>query len=144
MEQITVPQFLDVEDKVFGPITVRQFAEIVIGGLMIFIYYKAFDFSLFILASLFTAFVVVVVAFVKIGGQPFHYFILNFIQTLKNPKFKVWRKDISLSDVLGLAQANMGKKAIVKPKLNRAPVTSSRLSELSLIVDTGGVYHGEV
>ena len=143
MEQITVPQFLDAEEKIFGSITVRQFVEVVIGGLLIFIFYKAFDFSLFVLASLITAFIVVVFAFIKVGDQAFHYFLLNFIQTLKNPKFKVWRKDITIGDVMDLARANAGKKSIVRPRLNRAPVTSSRLSELSLIVDTGGVYQGE-
>ncbi|MFA5047460.1 MAG: PrgI family protein [Patescibacteria group bacterium] len=143
MEQITVPQFLDVEDKVFGPITVRQFAEIIVGGLLIFVFYRIFDFSLFIVSSLIIVAVVVLFAFVKIGGQSFHYFVLNFYQTFKNPKFKVWRKDISIEDVLMLSRANTGKKAIVKQKINRAPVTSSRLSELSLIVDTGGVYQGE-
>ena len=34
MEQITVPQFLDVEDKIIGPITVRQFLEMLIAGMV--------------------------------------------------------------------------------------------------------------
>ena len=92
MEQITVPQFLDVEDRIIGPITVRQFIEILVGGLIIFIFYKLFDFSLFVVAGLLVFGLTVLLAFVKINGQPFHNFFLNFITTLKNPKLKIWRK----------------------------------------------------
>ncbi|KKS92044.1 MAG: hypothetical protein UV69_C0039G0006, partial [Parcubacteria group bacterium GW2011_GWE2_43_12] len=32
MQQFVVPQFIDVEDKIIGPITVRQFIIIMVGG----------------------------------------------------------------------------------------------------------------
>jgi hypothetical protein len=74
MEQITVPQFLDVEDKIIGPITVRQFIEMLMGGIVIFIFYKSFDFSLFIVSSLLVFAITMIFAFAKINGQPFHNF----------------------------------------------------------------------
>ena len=85
MDQIVVPQFLDVEDKIIGPITVRQFIEMLVAGLLIFIFYKVFDFSLFLVASLAVGGATLVVAFVRVNGQPFHYFLLNFLTTIKNP-----------------------------------------------------------
>ncbi|MFA5029169.1 MAG: PrgI family protein [Patescibacteria group bacterium] len=142
MEQIVVPQFLDVEDKIIGPITVRQFIEMMIGGLLCFIFYKLFDFSLFAVASLLVILVTLVIAFVKINGQPFHYFLLNFFGTVKNPKLKVWRKDVTLADIRALE----AKQPVTKPPTvagTRQILTTSKISELSLIVDTGGVYRGE-
>ena len=38
---------------------------------------------------------------------------------------------------------NPAENKIELPKTKRQEVSSSRLSELSLIVDTGGVYRGE-
>lgn len=142
MEQITVPQFLDVEDKIIGPITVRQFIEMLIGGIVIFIFYKSFDFSLFIVSSLLVFAITMIFAFAKINGQPFHNFLLNFIATLKNPKLKIWKKVINDRDI----KASLKKPEEVKiavPPIKRQIINASNLSELSLIVDTGGVYQGE-
>lgn len=142
MEQITVPQFLDVEDKIIGPITVRQFIEMLIGGIIIFIFYKSFDFSLFIVSGLLVFGIVMTFAFAKINGQPFHNFLLNFISTLKNPKLKIWKKIISDKDIkLSLKHPAEIKTAL--PQIKRQIINASNLSELSLIVDTGGVYQGE-
>jgi hypothetical protein len=142
MDQIIVPQFLDVEDKIIGPITVRQFIELMIAGLIIFIFYKIFDFSLFAVSGLLVLGITLIVAFVRINGQPFHYFLLNFFATLKSPKLKVWRKQYSDNELIRIRDDQEIKKNLPKT-IVRKPVTSSRLSELSLIVDTGGVYRGE-
>ena len=45
MQQFTVPQFIDVEDKIIGPITTRQFVIMLAGFTLIGISYKLFDFS---------------------------------------------------------------------------------------------------
>jgi hypothetical protein len=140
MDRIVVPQFLEIEDTVIGPITIRQFLEMLVGGLLIFIYYKVFDFSLFAVASLVTIALVAVLAFVKINGQPFHFFMLNFVSTFKSPKLKVWRKQYNPAD-------SKAQPEIVRPTMmtytQQRTISSSKLSELALIVDTGGVYHGE-
>lgn len=142
MEQIIVPQFLDAEDKIFGPVTVRQFIELIIAGMICFVFYKVFDFSLFVVASLVVIFLALVIAFAKINGQTFHYFALNFIQTLKSPKLKIWKKKITSAQLM--ADLKKPKEAKVSPpKAPRQPLTSSRLSELALVIDTGGVYRGE-
>ena len=142
MEQIVVPQFLDAEDKIFGPITVRQFIEMMIAGMLCFVFYKVFDFTLFVTASMVVIFVAIIIAFAKINGQSFHYFALNFIQTLKSPKLKIWKKKITTAQLL--ADLKKPKEAKVSPpKAPRQPLTQSHLSELALIIDTGGVYRGE-
>ncbi len=142
MEQIVVPQFLDAEDKIFGPITVRQFIEMMIAGMFCFVFYKIFDFTLFVVASLIVVFIAVVIAFAKINGQNFHYFALNFIQTLKSPKLKVWKKQLTRAQLLADLKRSQEIK-VSPPRAPRQPISSSRLSELALIIDTGGVYRGE-
>ena len=137
-----MPQFLDVEDRIIGPITVRQFIEILVGGLIIFIFYKLFDFSLFVVAGLLVFGLTVLFAFVKINGQPFHNFLLNFITTLKNPKLKIWRKTVSDQEIKASLKKPL-ELLITAPKIKRQAFDASNLSELALIVDTGGVYRGE-
>ena len=81
-------------------------------------------------------------AFAKVNGQPFHNFLINFIATIKNPKLKIWRKTISDKEIKILMQEPIEVKVSVT-KIKRPIISSSNLSELSLIVDTGGVYQGE-
>lgn len=141
MEQVVVPQFLDVEDKIIGPVSVRQFIEMIIGGGLIFIFYKIFDFSLFLITGILTGGVTLVVAFAKINGQRFHDFLLNLFVTLRRPVLKVWRRE----DIVGEKTRNreIQKKTEADfSALPPSPIRSS-ISELSLIVDTGGVYKGE-
>lgn len=141
MQQVVVPQFLDVEDKIIGPITVRQFIEMLVGGIIVVIFYRLFDFSLFVVASLGVFCVTVVIAFAKINGQPFHLFMLNFIQTMRNPKLKTWRKDISAKDIEKMSLEAVAEKT---PAIRfRKPLSASKISEIALIIDTGGIYSGE-
>lgn len=139
MQQVVVPQFLDVEDKIIGPITVRQFVEMLVGGIIIVIFYKIFDFSLFIFSSLIVFSLDVVLAFAKINGQSFHLFLLNFVQTMRNPKLKTWRKDIDLK-ALGAGAEQPEEKL---PTVRRKQLSTSKISEIALIIDTGGIYAGE-
>ena len=95
MEQFVVPQFIDVEDKVIGPITVRQFIILLVGAGFIFIAYKLSDFILFLIEFVVLASLTFSVAFIKVNGKPVHYLILNVIQTLRRPWVRVWQHRVS-------------------------------------------------
>lgn len=138
MQQFTVPQFIDVEDKVIGPLSVRQFIIMLVDFGLVFAAYKLFDFSLFLFSSIIIIVVGFVFAFIKINGAPFHYFLLNLLQTVRRKRLRVWNKYI---DPAELAEDVPVFKA--KEEVSRPAVTSSHLSRLSLIVDTRGYYSGE-
>jgi len=137
MQQFTIPQFIDVEDKIIGPITTRQFI-IMLGGFMLIAgCYKLFDFALFLTVGLSIFGVSVLFAFVKINGRPFHLFALNVVQTSKRSKLRVWNHKIGMIE--------LDDETIPMPaeKIPAKHYSFSRLTELSLIVDTGGEYKGE-
>ncbi len=141
MQQFTVPQFIDSEDKIFGPITTRQFL-IMMGSVLVgAIFYKIFYFTTFLLVTLVEFLISSIFAFVKINGMPFHYILLNFLQTSKNPSRRVWNNSFGKDVLTNFDFGEMKKQGqvVVDNRLH----TSSRLGELSLIVDTQGVYHGE-
>jgi len=138
MQQFVVPQFIDNEDKILGPVTVRQFVIVLVTVLILFIFYKTLTFTYFILVTFLIGGFGVALAFVKVNGRPFHYFLLNLLQIVLRPALRVWQQEIAMLNKNEL-ENNVDKKAptkIVKPK----QVSSSRLAELSLLVDTGGAY----
>ena len=141
MQQFTVPQFIDVEDKVFGPITVRQFVIILVCFLCSALAYKLADFALFLTLAFGFFIIGGIVAFLRINGRPFHYFVLNAIQTFKKPKIRVWNNRLSKTEKEMRGVETLKIKQVAR--LQRKPLYArSKLAEVSLIVDTGGVYQG--
>lgn len=141
MPQFVVPQFIDVEDKIIGPITTRQFIILLVDGFIIFILYKILVFTYFILFGVLLFAMGGTLAFLRINGQPFHFFLLNFLQTSKKSKIRVWNKEKSDFELRTLLHATPPPPPPVKP--HKEPLTRSRLSEIALLVDTGGVYTPE-
>ena len=112
------------------------------GFLLIAISYKLFDFSLFVTVTIFILGVSGSFSFVRINGRPFHFFVLNIVQTFKRPKFRVWINEQKKSEEnYGMNQKEINKKKSAPEE--RAAPSLSRLTELSLIVDTKGGYGGE-
>lgn len=140
MQQFVIPQFIDVEDKIIGPITTRQFMIMIGGGLSIAVAYRLFDLKWFAIISVIILAIVIVFSFVKINGRPFHYFLVNMIETLKKPNLRVWDKVLSRSDLKIKAKKEGEKDGGGPGSYTRKPLVKSRLTELSLIIDTGGVY----
>lgn len=142
MQQFTVPQFIDVEDKIIGPITSRQFVIMLVVGLMIVLNYKIFDFTGFLIVSVPEFGISLTIAFIKVNGRPFHFFILNLIQTFKRKSLRIWSNANSelASGFEEIVEATKAEHIVVSKPL---PYRSSRLDEISLIVDTQGAYKGE-
>lgn len=141
MQQFVVPQFIDVEDKVIGPITVRQFIILLAGAGLIFAAYKLADFALFMVEFIVLSGVTFGFAFIKINGRPVHYFFLNVLQTSRRPRLRLWQKNFTTAQLKFWINK---KQPELPPQINtKNKVRASRLAELALIVDTGGVYQGE-
>ena len=136
-----VPQFIDVEDKIIGPITTRQFVILLAMALLQFLAYKLFDFALFIVVAIALLLICGMLAFFKVNGQPFHFFILNVVQTARRPGLRTWDKslnDSELNFIIKVPPPPPPRKRLYKEALG-----TSKLNELSLIVNTGGVYNPE-
>lgn len=134
--QFVVPQFIDLEPKILGPITARQFVIMIFTFGAIFLCYKYGPANLWLLEAIIILIIGATFAFVKINGRPFHYFLLNFIQTLKRPKLLVWSKEnLSIVEKEFKEKPNKGQKIVI-----RKPLSSTNLSDIALLVDTGGKY----
>lgn len=141
MQQFVVPQFIDVEDKIFGPITTRQFLILLVAGGIIFLAYRFADTALFILLTLLFGGGSLIIAFVKVNGQAFHFFLLNLIQTKKTPHLRVWTKSFTKGDLEYLRK--LGTEIKVEEKKEVKIVQRKHIRNLSLQVNTGGFYRAD-
>lgn len=91
--QFQVPQFIEIEDKIIGPLTIRQFIYLAVaGGVSVMLYFAVetwvwFIFSLVIM-GIASAF-----AFLKINGRPFYVVLFAGARFLWNPHTYVWQPD---------------------------------------------------
>ncbi|MBU6389977.1 PrgI family protein [Patescibacteria group bacterium] len=90
-----VPQFIEVEDKVFGPFTVRQFIYLGGGAGLSFILYTYLSPISFILAVLAIAPVIALtlaLALYKVNNRDFIYIMEAAFKYFASAKLYIWRK----------------------------------------------------
>ena len=136
-----MPQFIDAEDKILGPLTARQFIELVVTFLITGVLFKLVPFIWFLVIGIPIFSLGVVLTFVPINGQPFHYFLLNVIQTFRRPRLRVWDKQRTDGELRNYIEEITPLPA--PAFVHKAALSQSRLQELSLVVNTGGVYKPE-
>ncbi|MEK7452593.1 MAG: PrgI family protein [Patescibacteria group bacterium] len=140
-QQFVVPQFIESEDTIFGPVTARQFVILMVVGLVDFLAFKLLPFVPFLIIAIPFLICGGIIAFTRINGQPFHFFILNIIQTFKKPRLRVWDKTVSDAMLRDYMKIDIPPPTVKFVRKNYAG--TSRLQEISLVVNTGGVYKPE-
>ena len=92
-----VPQFIGVEDKVFGPFTVKQFVYLVGGGAVCYIIYRFLPLFLAIIFITPVATLSIALAFAKVNGKPFVFTLEAAVKYYLGTKLYLWRRDKNTS-----------------------------------------------
>lgn len=88
-----VPQFIEVEDKIFGPLTLKQFIYLAGGAGLSFIIYRVI--GSFLIAALPILVILafsVALAFYKINNKPFIFVVEAAFKYYFGNKLYIWRK----------------------------------------------------
>ncbi len=127
--QFRVPQFIDIEDKLFGPFTFKQFAYIVGGGGMIFVIYKLFPFFIAVFLIIPIAILTVALTFYKINGKPFIFYLQASLEYAMKSKLYVWKQRLVKPDV-NTKVNDVPKSVSVVPQISK-----SSLNDISWNLD---------
>jgi hypothetical protein len=138
MQQFVVPQFIDVEDKIIGPVTTRQFLILLAASLVCGLAFRFADTALFAIILIIIGGSALVIAFVKINGQSFHYFLLNIFQTVKKPSLRVWQKSYTSKELDFLRKLDASIE--IEETVVRKKAKQQHIRDLALVVNTGGYY----
>ena len=115
--QYQVPQFIDIEDKIIGPLTIRQFFYLLGGAAIIFIMYIFLQLWVVIILGIPVAAFSLALAFLKIDGVPFIKVIANAINFTSSKRLYLWKK--SPAESLPEANIQAGRPTTVPaPKLS--------------------------
>jgi hypothetical protein len=127
MEHI-VPQFIEQEAKIAGPLTFKQLVYLCSGGAITIFSYFFLPFIYAIMIAIFAMGIAIALAFVKINKTSLPVFIKNFVLFLFQPKVYFWKKQVTPIIVYRKNEEIMEteKEKIKTPKMT----TKSHLSQL--------------
>lgn len=135
--QFTVPQFIEHETKIVGPLTFKQFAYIGGAGTVCFILYFSLgktNFLLFLLLAIILLGGGTALAFLKIGGKPLPSLLANFLKFSASPKIYLWgRKEIPLTI---WKEAEVKKEEEKEEELPLKIAKDSKLKKIKIQIDT--------
>jgi hypothetical protein len=128
--QFKVPQFIDIEDKIFGPFTFSQFAYLIGGGGIIFVLYKVLPIWISIFLILPMAGLTILLVFVKINTKPFIYYLQAGVSYFLSGKLYIWKQRL-------VKKSEVQEEDISSPtKISNVPMLSeNKLKDLSWSLD---------
>lgn len=87
-----VPQFIEVEDKIFGPLTWKQFVYVAGGAGLSAVLFFFTPFLIFLFLGIPVAALTFLLSFYPVNNRPFSLFLEAAVKYLKNSKLYLWRK----------------------------------------------------
>lgn len=122
-----VPQFITIEDKLFGPLTIKQFIYLVGGGAMVYILYKFLPLYLALFFIVPLALFSLALAFLKVNTKPFIFTLQAAIQYAFSNRLYLWRKQPKKLEVASSKLEGRGP--------NVPALSESKLKDLTWALD---------
>ncbi len=88
-----VPQFIEVEDKIVGPLTWRQFVYIAGGGGLLVVLYFSLPFIFFVLIGGPLGALAGFLAFHRVNNRPFSIFLESVFRFVTRGRLYLWKKE---------------------------------------------------
>jgi hypothetical protein len=130
MSTFQVPQFIDIEDKIIGPISLRQFLILVGTAAIVFLLFKVLQIWLWIIVGGSIGALGMALAFLKINGQNFSRVAVNFLKYMINPRLYVWQRSGEKRNLV-----KEQPKIIKKEETAKKRLSGSELEEMAKKLD---------
>lgn len=123
-----VPQFIDVEDKIVGPFTIKQFIYLAGGAGMSFVIYTYIPIYIAIILIAVVIPLSLALAFYKVNNKPFIDFLESAFMFYTKQNLYIWKKE--QKKVVKSEEVSKNSPQVYVPRLS-----DSKLKELSWTLD---------
>lgn len=123
-----VPQFIDVEDKIVGPLTLKQFVYIAGGAGMCFVVYTYTPLIVALILIAIIAPLSLALAFYKINNKPFIDFLESAFMFYTRQNLYIWKKE--QKKIVKADEIAKDQNKVFVPRLS-----DSKLKEMSWSLD---------
>ncbi|MEI6280756.1 MAG: PrgI family protein [bacterium] len=134
--QFKVPQFLDIEDKMFGPFTFREFVYIAGGAGFCFIVYKLLGLAIGAIPILLIAGFAAALTFYRPNNKPFINMLEAGFRYFTQNKLYIWKRHTEKSRNDFKKQAILSDEEKIRVmSLNNVRLSGSKLRDLAWSLD---------
>ena len=130
-----VPQFIEVESKIIGPLTLRQFIYVAGGAGRGVVFFSYLPIMFAILLSLPVVGLVAALAFYKINGKTFAEILEAGFNYYTSQKLLIWKHTPPKKNESAAIEAAAAADAAVVAKRESSKLTRGKLSELAWSLD---------
>ncbi|OGZ63050.1 MAG: hypothetical protein A3H51_01015 [Candidatus Spechtbacteria bacterium RIFCSPLOWO2_02_FULL_38_8] len=131
--QESVPQFIDREQKLLGPLTVRQTVVLGLTVLILILSYFLLNFFVFSILFVVLGSSGVAIAFIKINDQPLYKVIASFFGYFVKPRKYLWERKENDSGIPKKPKSSSRKEEMAA--LDTKQITESDIKNLAEFLD---------
>ncbi len=132
--QSSVPQYIDIEDKIVGPFTWKHLGWLLGMGVTLLMLYALFDFQLFLMSGIPVAFTFLAFAFYRPASMPMTKFVFHAFFFLFRPKVSVWERPVWKRESFAGSMKSPASAA-PKPVNEEKDINIEKLRALANILD---------
>lgn len=126
-----VPQFIEMEDKIFGPLTIKQFVYLAGGAGLSFILFRFLPLIIAILLIVGVLGFSLALAFYQVNNKPLIYVLQSAFGYFFSSKLYLWKKKDKTKELTKAGPTGLlGQTPIYVPKLSQ-----SKLHDLTWSLD---------
>jgi len=115
--QFQVPQFIETEDKIIGPLTLRQFLYLAAAGAVGFALFFFLSTPVWLLITSIFTLIMAAFAFIKVNGRPLSVTALAALSFYWKPRLYLWERKAEAIKAPALPEGE-SKITVVKSKIN--------------------------
>jgi len=117
--QYQVPQFIEIEDKIFGPLTIKQFVYLAGGAGLCLIFFTLLPLYLTVVLSIPVMAFAAALAFYQVNGRPFIIALEHAFGYFLGGKLYLW-KQREATPTKEVAAAPATPATLIVPKLSQS------------------------
>jgi len=125
-----VPQFINVEDKIFGPLTIKQFIYLAGGAGTAYMLFKFLPIYISIFLVVPVIGLALALAFYKVNNKPFIGVVESAFKFSRGAKLFIWKKEPRKINVKEKEPTEGSESLLYVPKLS-----DSKLKDLTWSLD---------
>lgn len=134
--QFKVPQFLEIEDKIFGPFTFKEFVYLAGGAGICYMLFKLLGLLLGVIPILIVAGFSIALTFYHPNGKPFLNMVESAVKYVLQSKLYIWKRHEIKINAKQQQQMQMSAE-LKKETMNQSGVklSGSKLRDLAWSLD---------
>ncbi|HYE22336.1 MAG TPA: hypothetical protein VD998_01965, partial [Verrucomicrobiae bacterium] len=131
--QYAVPQFTEVEDKLIGPLTLKQFLIALGLGGILFFYWSLFGIGIiFYMAAFPTLGIGIYIIFKKFNGRPFFAYLFPLINFMTSARVRIFKREPA---VISFSSKQIQQESKDKKGPEDLEPAQGRLKKLAYLLD---------